>query len=83
MQNEIRYYLEQIKKAIESDSFVPTYLVAAIRLPSKHEGEQGAIELQINNTDLAAKIDYILEAYDEEMRLKTKHAIFIENLLIV
>lgn len=57
--------------------FKPTYLVTAVRLPT------GAIELAVNNSNLSEKIDYLLEAYDEDMQLKNNSEIKIENILIV
>ena len=49
MENEIRYYLGQIKKAMaeptEADGkpFVPQYIVTAVKLPT------GAVEIAIND----------------------------------
>lgn len=84
MENEIRYYLGQIKAAMaeptedeEREAFKPQYLVTAIKLPT------GAIELAVNNQNIADKIDYILEAYDDDMQLKTNTSIKMENILIV
>lgn len=79
MTNEVRYYLEQMKKAIEDDAevFTPKYLVVATKLPT------GAIELSVNNEHIPEKIDYILNAYDEEMRLKTNTDVVIEQLMVV
>lgn len=94
MGNEVRYYLTVIKKAMEPISaeeelaieagetaaraqFVPSYIVTAVQLPT------GALELAVNNKNIAEKIDYILEAYDEEMRLKTNTTIVMRNLMIV
>lgn len=84
MENEIRYYLRQIKAAMaeptedeQREAFKPQYLVTAVRLPT------GAIELAVNNQNIADKIDYILEAYDDDMRLKTNTSIKMENILIV
>lgn len=86
-ENEIRFYLTQIltlmeepteeEKAEGAKAFVPQHIVTATRLPS------GAIEIAINTVDIAKKIEYILEAYDEEMYLKTNTAIRIENLMVV
>lgn len=96
MENEIRYYLSITKKAIEPLSedelanltaapdaqmpirkvFVPTYLVTAVKLPT------GAIELAVNTQNIAEKIDYILEAYDENMQLKTNPEIIMQNVLL-
>lgn len=78
MENEIRYYLKQIKKAIEGEEgFKPSYIVTAVKLPT------GAIELAVNNSGIVEKIDYILEAYDDDMRLKTNTEVQMQNLMIV
>lgn len=84
MENEIRYYLGQIKAAMaepteneQREAFKPQYLVTAVKLPT------GAIELAVNTQNIADKIDYILEAYDDEMQLKTNTSIKMENILIV
>lgn len=88
MENEIRYYLNMIKASIAepteeekdmglTESFKPKYLVTAVKLPT------GAIELAVNTENIPAKIDYILEAYDEDMRLKTNPAIVMSNLMVV
>lgn len=88
MENELRYYLNEIKRMMEEpciktpDSeelkpFVPTYIVTAVKLPT------GAIELATNTSKIAEKIDYILEAYDEEMQLKTNNAIVMQNVMVV
>lgn len=84
MENEIRYYLRQIKAAMaeptedeQREAFKPQYLVTAVKLPT------GAIELAVNNQNIADKIDYILEAYDDAMQLKTNTNIKMENILIV
>lgn len=90
--NELRYYLEIMKatmaapavglvsddKTVEHvEPFKPTYLVTAVKLPS------GAIELAVNNTGIAEKIDYILEAYDENMHLKSNPEIVMQQLMVV
>lgn len=84
MENEIRYYLGQIKAAMaepaedeQREAFKPQYLVTAVKLTT------GAIELAVNNQNIADKIDYILEAYDDDMQLKTNTSIKMENILIV
>lgn len=79
MVNEVRYYLSQMKRAIEDDAemFTPKYLVVATKLPT------GAIEIAVNNEHIPEKIDYILEAYDEDMRLKTNPEVSIEQLMVV
>lgn len=81
--NELRYYLRAMKKLMEQtheediEPFKPTYMVTAVKLPT------GAIELAINNENIPAKIDYILEAYDEEMRLKSNPEVVMQQLMVV
>lgn len=81
--NELRYYLRAMKNLLEQtpeedvEPFKPTYLITAVKLPT------GAIELAINNTDIPAKIDYILEAYDDEMKLKRNPEIAMVQLMVV
>lgn len=93
MKNELRYYLEIMKNAMEPqpsipedelapgaanlEPFKPTYIVTAVKLPT------GAIELAVNNANIAEKIDYILEAYDEDMRLKSNPEIVMQQLMVV
>ena len=75
MENELRYYLKLIKEKLSE--FTPTYIVTAVKLPN------GAIELAVNTSEIEAKIDYILEAYDEDMHLKTNTEISMQNLMVV
>jgi ABC-type molybdate transport system ATPase subunit len=75
MENELRYYLKLIKEKLSE--FTPTYIVTAVKLPN------GAIELAVNTSEIEAKIDYILEAYDEDMCLKTNTEISMQNLMVV
>lgn len=79
MENEIRYYLGQIKKAMEAEenAFEPQYIITAVKLPT------GAIEIAVNNKEIAKKIEYILEAYDGDMHLKTNQDIIMQNIMIV
>jgi len=101
MQNEVRYYLEILKKSMTPLSaeeradallsfnlepearmeprvvFVPTHIITVVKLPG------GSKEIAINTDDIAGKIDYILEAYDENMCLKARTDIVMLNLLIV
>ena len=79
MENEIRYYLDQIKKAMEAEenAFEPQYIITAVKLPT------GAIEIAVNNKEIAKKIEYILEAYDDDMHLKTNQDITMQNIMIV
>lgn len=86
--NEMRYYLTIIKASMEEPSeadkahgitewFNPQYLITAVKLPT------GAIELSINQHMIEEKIDYILNAYDDEMRLKTNPEIVMQNIMVV
>ena len=92
MENEIRYYLGRIKQAMEytpeeteeiangamgRELFKPQYIVTAVKLPT------GAIELAVNTDKIPEKIDYILEAYDENMCLKTNTDVVMQNLMVV
>lgn len=83
MENELRYYLGKIKEAMaepaegSAEPFVPQYLVTAVKLPT------GAIEVAVNTKDIADKIEYILDAYDDDMHLKTNTSIVMQNLMIV
>jgi hypothetical protein len=83
MENEIRFYLKQIKKAmvepteVDGKPFEPQYIVTAVKLPT------GAIEIAVNDKEIAGKIDYILDAYDENMCLKTNTSIVMQNIMIV
>lgn len=83
MENEIRFYLKQIKKAmaepteVDGKQFEPQYIVTAVKLPT------GAIEIAVNDKEIASKIDYILDAYDDNMCLKTNTSIVMQNIMIV
>lgn len=85
MENEIRYYLKQILACMEPDEtdptgahcFKPSYIVTAVKLPT------GAIELAINDKNIKEKLEYILEAYDDDMRLKTNTDIVMQNIMVV
>lgn len=99
MKNEIRYYLQLIKKSMNPmpetinafnsegervlvekpalEPFVPTHLITVVQLPT------GAREVTINTANIEEKIDYILDAYDDEMILKTNPNISMCNILIV
>ena len=87
MENELRYYLGEIKKAMAEptegekangrEAFKPHYIVTAVKLST------GAIELAVNTENIAEKIDYILSAYNEDMQLKTNNSIVMQNIMIV
>lgn len=86
--NELRYYLNTMMHMMEEPtdeekalgleaSFKPTYLITAVKLPN------GAIELAVNNVNILEKIKYILEAYDDDMCLKTNSAIQMVQMMVV
>ena len=82
MENEIRYYLKMIRDCMTVEDeyiavFKPSYIVTAVKLPT------GAIELAVNDKNIKEKIDYILDAYDEEMCLKTNPNIVMQNAMVV
>ena len=79
MEHEIRFYLRQIKTALTEgkEIFTPSYIVTAVKLPT------GAIELAVNTSNIEEKIDYILDAYDEDMHLKANDSIVMQNIMIV
>lgn len=78
MENEIRYYLKQILAFMEGENaFEPTYIITAVKLPT------GAIEIAMNNENIKEKIEYILDAYDEDMCLKNNPDICMQNIMIV
>lgn len=83
MEHEIRYYLKQMLNVMselpddEKPQFIPKYLVTAVQLPT------GAVELAVNNENIKEKIEYILEAYDDNMCLKTNANIVMLNIMVV
>lgn len=77
MENGLRYYLKVVEDLIEEGKLVPTYIVTAVKLPT------GAIELAVNTAAIVDKISYILEAYDEDMCLKTNTDIIMQNIMVV
>lgn len=79
MENEIRYYIKALLEEFKdtSSKFNPTYLVTAVKLPT------GAVELSVNTSNIKEKMEYILVAYDEDMRLKSNTSIQMQNIMIV
>lgn len=82
MENELRYYLKQILACMEPSEdypkvFEPSYIITAIKLPT------GAIEIAVNDKFIKEKIEYILEAYDEEMCHKNDQAVRMQNVMVV
>lgn len=76
MENEIRFYLKAILDALDEGTFVPQYIVTAVKLPT------GAIELAVNTTQIKEKIEYILGAYDEEMHHKNGSVEMVQVMVV-
>lgn len=94
MQTDVRNLLLSMKERIEQpeiigtspitgefiyneEAFKPSYIVTAVQLPT------GAIEIATNTECIAEKIDYILNAYDEDMHLKANTEIKMLDVMIV
>jgi hypothetical protein len=71
--NELRKrFLRDVKNVT-----APEHIVFATTLPT------GATEIAVNSSKLASKIDYILNAYDDDFRLKTNQSIQIIGYMLV
>lgn len=80
MENEIRYYLKHILACMEladENAFKPTHLITATKLPT------GATEITVNTDNIKEKIEYILDAYNDDMCLKTNPEVQILNMMVV
>ena len=79
MENEIRHYIKLMLEEFNdpTSNFKPSYIVTAVKLPT------GAIELAVNTERIKEKLEYILCAYDEDMRLKTNNSIQMQNIMVV
>ena len=66
---QFEQYQEQIKYARK--------LITVTELPT------GALEVQINDSALISKYQYIIDAYDDQMRLKSNPEIHILDFIIV
>lgn len=75
MKNVVREYLTSMNDILNEKNV--SYIVTAVKLPN------GAIELATNSVDIKKKIEYILGAYDENMRLKTNPNIVMRDVMIV
>lgn len=72
--------VSDIRKAFESYSL---RIAGARKLVTVTELKSGALEVQINDSDLKNKYQYILDAYDSQMKLKTCPEIRILDFCIV
>ncbi|MEK5165991.1 hypothetical protein NYE69_27095 [Paenibacillus sp. FSL R5-0527] len=71
-----RIFRLQVEKMAEAEK-EPQLLVVAVKLPS------GAFEVITNTQDLKNKIDYYLNAYDDDFRLKVNQNIQIVEFMLV
>jgi hypothetical protein len=62
---------------IESSGDTPQVVVVAVKLPS------GAIETITNTQELASKLEYYANAYNEEFKLSNNPAVEIVGYMIV
>lgn len=72
----LRARLNQVRTALDSGEEFRA-LIAVIQLPT------GAVEVITNTTNISDKVDYYLNSYGEDMRLKTCPDVKIIGLLIV
>lgn len=58
------------------EGYEPKYLVVAVELNT------GAIEIITNTNLIRSKIEYYLNAYDDNMQLKANNAIKIKDIMV-
>ena len=75
--NPIRKKLVEAMRRSQDFDVLPKYLVTANKLPSE------AIELITNTESLIGKMDYLLDAYDFQMKLRSNQNIEILDVMIV
>ena len=81
--------LEAYKDQLQEDSLRAEFekykdtIHLARKLITVTELATGALEVQINDAALVSKYQYILDAYDEQMRLKSNKEIQIVEFIIV
>jgi hypothetical protein len=75
--NPVRRVFRLQVELIAKREFQPQLLVAAVKLPT------GAIEVITNTQDLQSKIDYYLNAYDDDFRLKVNPNVQIVNYMLI
>lgn len=73
----IREYLSEIKDMVSEDKAQISKIVTAVKLPT------GAIEIAVNDQCLEQKLEYILSAYDDQMRLVSNKEIAMIEAIVV
>ena len=77
MANKVRKSILQHIANIGAMELTPSHLVTAVQLPT------GAVEIAINTEKITEKLQYMLDAYDENMRLKTNPNVCMLNVMVV
>lgn len=73
----LREYISEIKDMVYNDRAKISKIVTAVKLPT------GAIEIAVNDQCLDQKLEYILIAYDDRMRLISNKEITMLDAIIV
>lgn len=73
----VRNNFEQEVHCWRMENMTPMCIVVAVQLPT------GAIEVITNFTEVDTKIDYYLNAYDKEFKLKNNPSVQIVSFMIV
>lgn len=79
-QDELRAFIQGVYNELvdtPEEECNLSYVVTATQLPS------GAIEIATNTEFLVSKLNYILQAYDLDMKLKTNPQIQMLDVMIV
>ena len=77
MTNKVRKSILQQLADIQALDLMPSHVVTAVQLPT------GAVEIAINTEKIPEKLQYMLDAYDAEMRLKINPAVRMLNVMVV
>lgn len=77
MKNNLRLAVEQSLVDIVLQGTQPSHIVTAVKLPT------GAVEIAVNTEHTGEKLQYIVNAYDNHMRLKTNTDIQMLNVMVV
>lgn len=75
--NKVRKSIRQHLANIKEFDLKPSHIVTAVQLPT------GAVEIAINTEKIPEKLQYMLEAYDENMRLRTNPNVRMLDIMVV
>ncbi len=73
---EKEFFKDDIDSIIEKNGAIQ-FLVVAVQRPT------GAMEVIVNSQDLDDKIEYYMEAYDDDLQLKANNNVKIVNWMVV